>query len=103
MKTTITARSNNRVSIRGPHAALEIWAPATGGYVRYETHHGDKQLCDRLSRLGSTLFWDGTYPLIDLVRREYRAMRAARRRDERRYGRMNPHFRAALWPAALID
>ena len=97
MKTTIKARSNHRVfiSFENPRhldemVELEIWAPSTGGYVRYETPRGDKQLCARLAPGGETLFWDGTYPLIDLVRREYKAMcaaqKAAQRRDERRYG-----------------
>ena len=60
---------------------MEIWAPAPGAsgqsYIRY---NGDKQLCNGLSSRGETLSYrDGT-KLVDLVRQQYRSMRAAERR-----------------------
>lgn len=64
---------------------LDIWAPepaASGrSYVRY---NGDKQLCRGLSSRGDTLTYYAGTPLVDLVRREYRAMRAAERREAAR-------------------
>jgi hypothetical protein len=87
MKTTINPISNSRVKIRfedlitGDIVEYDIWAPDDGGYVRY---NGDRQLCDRLSCRGNTLYWSGKAPLAELVRREYRAMRRSDKREARR-------------------
>jgi hypothetical protein len=81
MKTKIQAISESQVLIEfddlltGERYHYEIWAPAAGGYVRY---NGEKQLCERLSCSGPTLHWSAKAPLVDMIRREYRAMR---RRD----------------------
>ena len=40
-----------------------------------------KQVCDRLSTRGSTLMVGSRNALIDVIRREYRVMRAAERRE----------------------
>ena len=87
-KTTITANSNLSVTLKfiesgSDHlVTMEIWAPAPGAngmsYVRY---NGDKQLCNGLSGRGETLTYRAGTPLIALVRSQYRAMRAAERRD----------------------
>lgn len=82
MKTIITAVSAHEVNIAfentfGEIVEMNIYAPAEGGYVR----SGNKQLCGALNTTGSTLIWGGKAPLIDLVRREYRAMR----RSEKAY------------------
>ncbi len=91
-KTQITAQDDRHVTITftdllsDEQITMEIWAPVPkeGGcsYVRY---NGDKQLCDKLSSRGSTLMYrDGT-KLVDLVRREYNAMRAADKREAARH------------------
>lgn len=91
-KTTIKALDDRHVTIEftdlvsGERVKMEIWAPVprAGGttYVRY---NGDKQLCYGLSGSGSTMeYQDGT-KLVDLIRREYRAMRAAEKRDLARF------------------
>lgn len=88
MKTAIKSISNSRVEIKfedlitGDIYEYDIWAPADGGYVRY---NGDKQLCERLSCRGNTLYWSGKAPLVDLIRREYKAMRRADKREASRY------------------
>lgn len=57
----------------------EFTCPPDGGYVR-EYRNGDwKQVCDRLSHMGNTLSVSSRANLLDLIRREYRAMR----RDEK--------------------
>jgi hypothetical protein len=67
---------------------MEIWAfspQKAGGYsaVMYDGENGDKQLCERLSSAGNTLMYKDGTKLVDLVRREYQAMRAAEKRDRR--------------------
>jgi hypothetical protein len=86
-RTTITAHNDRHVTIKfrrlvtDQEIEMDIWAPIPreGGsiYVRY---NGDKQLCDRLRPFGSTLTYACGTKLVDLVRREYRAMRAAEKR-----------------------
>jgi hypothetical protein len=83
MKTIITEVAINHVSLKytdvdGNGHEYDIRAPLGGGYVR----HGDKgdQLFERFAGSGVTMLWDGRAPLVDLIRREYRAMR----RDEQR-------------------
>lgn len=44
-------------------------APIDGGYVR---NSKNLQVCDMLESRGSTLLWCPEYPLIDLIRREYK-------------------------------
>ena len=82
MKTIRNAVSGHEVHVKfenifGEIVEMNISAPAVGGYVR----RGNKQLCAALRTTGSTLQWDGAAPLVDLVRREYRAMR----RSEKAY------------------
>jgi hypothetical protein len=59
----------------------EFHAPREGGYVR----EGDKQVCEKLARLGSTLYWRPEVhgDLINLIRRERRKMLRAERAFER--------------------
>jgi hypothetical protein len=84
MKTQIKAISDSRVIIK--FACLitddvyeyDIWAPSSGGYVRY---NGDHQLCERLGSMGSTLMWSGKEPLVNMIRKEYRRFRAAQFRE----------------------
>ena len=83
MKTVITEVNSHEVNIKfennfGEIVEMNIWAPASGGYVR----SGEKQICKKLSATGSTLQWDDTAHLIDLVRREYRAMRRAEKSEK---------------------
>lgn len=47
-------------------------APSCGGYVRNRT---GKQVCENLSSIGNTLYWSGEYPLINLIRKEYKKLR----------------------------
>lgn len=85
MKTIIQATAENRVylkyecGITGDIHEMNIYASVNGGYVKY----GDdgKQLCDKLASTGNTLMWSGKKPLIDLIRREYYAMRRVERRE----------------------
>jgi hypothetical protein len=60
----------------------ELWAPRSGGYVVDASTPERRQVCERLRRLGVTLTWSpASGPLVDLARREYRAMRRAEARD----------------------
>jgi len=58
------------------------WAPDGGGYVREidDQRPGilGRQVCYDLDRSGDTLWWHGSEPIVDLIRREARA--ALRRR-----------------------
>lgn len=81
MRAKFTARSNSEVTLEyddifsGDRVTETFTAPSSGGYVR----RGDKQVCDKLSSRGSTLHLSNPdkYPLIDLIRREYKSMRKA--------------------------
>ena len=48
-------------------------APINGGYVKNSKNF---QVCDKLYTRGETLRWSGTFPLIDLIRREYKRRKA---------------------------
>ena len=78
MKTTITSTGFHRVAIKfvdaftGDIVETEYSAPVNGGYVR---NANNTQVCKNLSTRGDTLQWGGVTPLIDLIRREYNAMR----------------------------
>jgi hypothetical protein len=84
MKTQIKAISDSQVQIKfadaytGDVYEYNIWAPSNGGYVRY---NGDKQLCERLGSMGSTLMWSGKAPLVDMIRKEYRRMQQSAKRE----------------------
>lgn len=92
-KTTITAHDDRHVTLAfddllsGQRITMDIWAPVPreGGssYVRY---NGEKQLCYGLSSRGNTLSYSHGTKLVDLVRREYRAMRRADKREADRRG-----------------
>lgn len=92
-KTTITAHDDRRVTLAfddllsGNRITMEIWAPAPreGGssYIRY---NGDRQLCYGLSSTGGTMSYTAGTKLVDIVRREYRAMRRADKREANRCG-----------------
>jgi hypothetical protein len=57
---------------------------AEGGGYLYEVGTG-RQLCDGFEASGPTLLWGGRGRLVDFLRREYRQMRAAERRERERY------------------
>ena len=52
-----------------------------GGYVREYVNGEWKQVCDRLARNGRTLTCASRDELLNLIRREYRAMRRAEKRE----------------------
>lgn len=91
-KAKITAQDDRHVTIEfadllsGERITMEIWAPAPkmGGYT-YVRYDGQKQLCDKLSLRGSTLMYKDGTRLVDLVRREYTAMRSADKRKAAHY------------------
>ena len=52
--------------------------PDDGGYVREKMSNGSwEQVCDKLASMGSTLSCSSRAALVELIRREYRAMRRA--------------------------
>lgn len=61
--------------------------PVDSGRVREEMTSGRVQVCDRLSHRGSTLRAGSRAILADLIRREYRAMRASEKREAARYSK----------------
>jgi hypothetical protein len=93
-RTTIKPLDDNHVVIRyadcytGEIIEREFWAPSGGGYVREidAAHPGTtgRQVCELLEGVGPTLYWGGHGRLIDVVRREYRAMRRVERREQQR-------------------
>lgn len=59
--------------------------PPEGGYVIEKYPSGDwKQVCDRLSNMGSTCSCSSRDKLPDMIRREYQAMRRAEKREANR-------------------
>lgn len=81
MKAKFIATANHRVVIQfcpvvsgDEMVEIEYSAPVSGGYVR---NSDNKQVCKKLSTRGDTLQWAGDKSLIDLIRREYKAMRRA--------------------------
>lgn len=58
----------------------DFFAPPSGGYVR-EDWTNPRQVCERLQGGGATLVWSpASGPLVNLIRREWRARQAAERR-----------------------
>lgn len=92
-KATITAHDDRHVSLAyddllsGERIKLEIWAPVPReGGSSYIHYNGDKQLCHGLSGSGNTMTYPAGARLVDIVRREYRAMRRADKREANRRG-----------------
>jgi len=87
MKTVIKVIDTNEVRIEYDHAwsdervSRHFWAPRAGGYVLELSTGDSKQVCERLGRHGSTLMCVANTQLADVIRREYRAMRATERRE----------------------
>ena len=79
MKTIIKADKYGCVTISydnniyGERITRTFYCPIDGGYVR-ETNN-NKQVCEKLDNRGATLTADSRAGLIDVVRREYTAMR----------------------------
>lgn len=93
MKTTFTTDSYGRVTIAydeqltGERITRTFTCQPQGGYV-WEIGFRDgnrRQVCDQLSGGGNTLSAGGIETLIKVIRREYRAMRAAEKREAARY------------------
>lgn len=63
----------------GDTVTREFWIPNVTGraYVR----EGDKQVCYGLCRLGNTMTVDPGERLVDVIRKEWRAIRRAERAD----------------------
>jgi len=59
-----------------------FFAPASGGYVQ-ENWAQPHQVCARLQGSGHTLVWSPSQdgPLVNLIRREWKAWQAAERRQ----------------------
>lgn len=83
-KMQITADDSGRVTLSydgddGERVTRAFTCPIDGGYVREYKAGGDlKQVCDKLYSHGSTLMASNRSSLADLIRREYKAMRAKR-------------------------
>jgi hypothetical protein len=87
MKTTITSDDQGYITISydcaytGERITRTFFCPINGGYVR-ESLHDYPQVCEQLAHHGSTLTCSSRGHLIDVIRREYRAMRRAEKREE---------------------
>lgn len=90
MKTTIkTDHAPNYVTISyddcfGDRVTRTFFCPASGGYIR-ESVRDYPQVCDQLAHSGSTLYAESGNDLIKIIRREYRSMRRAEKREATRY------------------
>jgi hypothetical protein len=86
-KTTFEELATNRCVVSytdpcdGCRITREFFAPSEGGYVRENDGQQYPQVCEELASMGNTLKWRPGHPLMDLIRREYRRMRAGERRD----------------------
>lgn len=88
--TKITQTSYNTVTLTytdefGEERTEHFWCPPGGGYVRRETAHAPgalgQQVCERLASRGRTLEVGDPDDLLPLIRREWKAARAAERRE----------------------
>lgn len=90
-KASITADDFGHVTLsydlEGERVIRSFTCPDEGGYVSELTMRGVYQVCERLSSRGATLMCGNRFGLIDKIRREYRAMRAAEKRDARALAR----------------
>lgn len=83
MRAVIKERPAGRVTLTYDDIYLdrrrtrEFMVPRKGGYVMECVGNDFKQVCDRLKSTGYTLRCGAKENLIDVIRREYRAMRAA--------------------------
>lgn len=90
MKTTITSDESGYVTISyddkyDGRVTRRFFCPTDGGYVREsDAMHTYPQVCERLANTGSTLMCSSRDQLINLIRREYRAMRREEMREDRR-------------------
>lgn len=92
MKTTIKTDAQGYVTISyddadsGERITTTYFCPLNGGYVRIrDAAQRYPQVCERLSGSGSTLMCSSREKLAEVVRREYRAMRRAEKREAARY------------------
>ena len=92
MKARFTTDSAGRVTVAydnqfhwtGETVRVErtFTCPQDGGYVREKMSNGNwEQVCDKLAGMGNTLSCSSREALIDLIRREYRAMRRAEKAE----------------------
>jgi hypothetical protein len=77
MKITV----NGCGSVTLTHAGQETtyYCPPDGGYIR--TYPDNRQVCDRLQIMGSTLISPSRAALPEVIRREYRRAYASARRE----------------------
>ena len=87
-KTIITQDNSGSVTIEydhrdGDHRVSRTFScSATGGYVRERDQEGHyPQVCERLYSWGNTLMAADRTHLLEVIRREYRAMRRAEQRE----------------------
>ena len=87
MKTRIKTDTSGRVVVQyddvitGKRRCRVFICPVEGGYVAEVFPDGNtSQVCDGLSRSGSTLTCRSRDELVDLIRREYRKMRRMEKR-----------------------
>jgi hypothetical protein len=73
MRAKFSSMQTNMCGLEVGDIAENYYAPAGGGYVR---DSNNRQVCEKLYLRGSTLKWSGTFPLIDLIRREYKRRKA---------------------------
>ena len=81
-RATFKSYGSNHVTLayddEGERVIRSFTAPVDGGYVQEILSNGAyRQVCEKLYRRGTTLYFNADKPLIDLIRAEYRAMRAA--------------------------
>lgn len=81
-RTTIRQTDTHTVTLTyedesGETVTREFWVPRNIGrkYVR----EGERQVCERLSRLGQTLYVFDAAEMLPLIRREWRARIASKR------------------------
>ena len=76
MKTKFSTDGQGRVTIVYDDSERTFTCPETGGYVREILDNGSApQTCKYLGYRGVTLICKSRADLLDLIRREYRAMR----------------------------
>jgi len=87
MRTTITTDAAGYVTLSYDdeyegRVTREFSVPPNGGYIREHLGNGrTTQPCEKLATRGNTLMASSRTALADVIRREYRAMRRAEKKD----------------------
>lgn len=90
-KSTFRATASNRVElayddeVTGERIVREFWIDRAGGVIWEDIDEGSTEVCARLSHQGMILRAGTADDMLATLRREWRLLRQAQRRDYQQY------------------